>query len=87
MEVRDATAEDWPAIWRFMRDIAAAGETFSWDRDIAEEDARAYWLGGTAAHTASAGFMVDPAHVGRGAGRALGEHVIAWARQDGHRRL
>jgi RimJ/RimL family protein N-acetyltransferase len=95
MEVRDATAEDWPAIWRFMRDIAAAGETFSWDRDIAEEDARAYWLrgpparafvavdgngtvvgtaemgrrlGGPAAHTASAGFMVDPAHVGRGGG-------------------
>src|SRR3954468_6451060 len=49
MEVRDATADDWPAIWRFMRDIAAAGETFSWDRDIAEDDARAYWLRGAPA--------------------------------------
>jgi N-acetylglutamate synthase-like GNAT family acetyltransferase len=46
MVIRDATADDWPAIWRFMRDIAAAGETFSWDRDITEEDARAYWLRG-----------------------------------------
>ena len=44
MVIRDATAGDWPAIWRFMRDIAAAGETFSWDRDIAEEDARAVGL-------------------------------------------
>jgi L-amino acid N-acyltransferase YncA len=44
MLIRDATAEDWPAIWPFMRRIVAAGETFSWDRDIAEEEARAYWL-------------------------------------------
>src|SRR5204863_8425359 len=114
MVIRDATAEDWPAIWRFMRDIAAAGETFSWDRDITEEQARGYWLrgaparafvavdddgtvvgtaemgrrlGGPAAHTASAGFMVDSAHVGRGAGRALGAHVIAQAREDDYRSI
>jgi L-amino acid N-acyltransferase YncA len=114
MTMRDATANDWPAIWRFMRQIAAAGETFSWKRDIAEEDARAYWLrgaparavvavdddgtvlgtaemgprmGGPAAHTASAGFMVDPDHQGRGVGRALGEEVIDWARAAGYRAL
>jgi L-amino acid N-acyltransferase YncA len=114
MTMRDATANDWPAIWRFMRQIAAAGETFSWKRDIAEEDARAYWLrgaparavvavdddgtvlgtaemgprmGGPAAHTASAGFMVDPDHQGRGVGRALGEEVIDWARAEGYRAI
>jgi L-amino acid N-acyltransferase YncA len=114
MTMRDATAKDWPAIWRFMRPIAAAGETFSWKRDIAEEDARAYWLrgaparavvavdddgtvlgtaemgprmGGPAAHTASAGFMVDPDHQGRGVGRALGEEVIDWARAEGYRAI
>src|ERR1022692_3160773 len=44
MLIRGAEPGDWPAIWPFMRDIAAAGETFSWDRDIREQDAREYWL-------------------------------------------
>jgi L-amino acid N-acyltransferase YncA len=43
MRIRDATAGDWPAIWEFMRRIVAAGETYTWDRDIAEERARAIW--------------------------------------------
>jgi L-amino acid N-acyltransferase YncA len=114
MLIREATAEDWPAIWAFMQPIVAAGETFSWDRDTSEQDARGYWLrerpartvvaldrdgtvlgtaesgpnhGGPGAHIASAGFMVDPAHQGRGAGRALGEHVLAQARTDGYRAM
>ena len=44
MLIRDATSEDWPAIWRFLREIAAAGETFTLDRDIGEQDARAMWM-------------------------------------------
>lgn len=44
MLIRDATADDWPAVWAFMRRIVAAGETFTWDRDTPEERARAYWL-------------------------------------------
>lgn len=40
---------------------------------------------GRGAHIASASFMVDPEHVGRGAGRALGEHVLDWARAEGYR--
>jgi L-amino acid N-acyltransferase YncA len=44
MRIREATEEDWPAIWAFMRDIVAAGETFCWDRDTPEEQARGYWL-------------------------------------------
>ncbi|WP_163571622.1 GNAT family N-acetyltransferase [Fodinicola feengrottensis] len=44
MMIREATANDWPAIWPFMRDIAAAGLTFSWDRDITEEAARHRWF-------------------------------------------
>jgi GNAT superfamily N-acetyltransferase len=40
--------------------------------------------GGPGAHIASAGFMVDPAHGGRGVGRALAEHVLAAARADGY---
>jgi hypothetical protein len=41
ISIREATAADWPAIWRFVRQIDAAGETFSWKRDLREEEARA----------------------------------------------
>ena len=59
---------------------------------VAEEDGR---LVGTAkagpnrpgrgAHVATASFMVDPQTRGRGVGRALGEHVVQWAREAGYR--
>ena len=44
MLIRDATPQDWPAIWSFLRRIVAAGETFSWDRDIGEDQARSMWM-------------------------------------------
>jgi L-amino acid N-acyltransferase YncA len=112
--IREATPDDWPAIWRFMRPIVAAGETFSWDRDISEAAARGAWMnelpgrtfvavggdgtvlgtaemgpnhGGPGAHIATAGFMVDAQHSGRGVGRRLGEHVLQQARADGYRAM
>jgi len=114
MQIRDATPEDWPAIWPFLRLIVAAGETFCWDPAVTSEQARAMWLhvspgrtvvavaadgsvvgtaelhpnhGGPGAHIANAGFMVNPAHAGRGVGRALAEHIIAVARADGYRAM
>lgn len=114
--IRDATPQDWPAIWPFLHEIVAAGETYSYDRDLTEEQARASWLleppgrtvvaadadsdaiimgtakmnpnhGGPAAHVATASFMVDPRYAGRGVGRALGEHVLKWARSSGYRAM
>ena len=41
--------------------------------------------GGPGSHVASASFMVDPGAAGRGVGRALGEHVLTWAREAGFR--
>jgi L-amino acid N-acyltransferase YncA len=38
---------------------------------------------GPGSHVASASFMVDSRYAGRGTGRALGEHVIEWARESG----
>jgi L-amino acid N-acyltransferase YncA len=42
---------------------------------------------GPGSHVASASFMVDSRHAGRGTGRALGEHVIEWARENGFRAI
>jgi len=40
---------------------------------------------GRGAHIATASFLVAPAAQGRGVGRALGEHVVDWARAAGYR--
>lgn len=44
MEIREAAAADWDAIWPFMRRIVVAGETFSWERDLDEQRARERWF-------------------------------------------
>lgn len=38
---------------------------------------------GRGRHIATASFLVDPAHQGKGVGRALGQHVTDWARSQG----
>lgn len=43
-EVREATAQDWPAIWEILEPVIRAGETFTWDRDTTEAQARAKWF-------------------------------------------
>jgi L-amino acid N-acyltransferase YncA len=110
MLIREATSDDWPAIWKFFRVIVAAGESFPYDPEMGEGTARASWMVGPpgrtvvavaddgtvigsanmyanreggGAHIASASFMVDPAHHGRGAGRALGHDALRWARSSG----
>lgn len=114
MLIREATRRDWAAIWPFLHRIVAAGETYTYDRDLTQDRARSIWLleppgrtvvavdaeqtvlatakmhpnhGGPGAHVATASFMVDPQHAGRGVGRALGEHVLAWARTEGYRAM
>ena len=44
MLIREATAEDWLAIWPFLRDIVAAGETYTLPVDISEPQAREIWM-------------------------------------------
>lgn len=115
MQIREATAEDWPAIWPFFHTVVAAGETFSYPTDLSGDEARSWWLldppdrtvvavdertgtvlgtakmnanqGGNGSHVASASYMVDPAHEGRGVGRALCAHTVDWARGAGFRRM
>lgn len=40
---------------------------------------------GNGSHVASASYMVDPAHGGRGIGRALVEYSLRWAKEAGFR--
>lgn len=42
---------------------------------------------GNGSHVASASYMVDPAHTGRGIGRALCEYSLDWARTAGFRAM
>lgn len=114
MLIREATPEDWPAIWPFFHEIVAAGETFTYPLDLQEADAADWWLlkppnrtvvavaddgtvlgtakmnknhMGNGSHIASASYMVDPRHSGRGVGRALCEYSIDWARTAGYRAM
>ena len=42
---------------------------------------------GRGSHVATASFMVDPAHHGRGVGRALATYVLEWATSAGYRAM
>ena len=42
--IREAGPEDWPGIWAILEPVVRSGETFTWDRDTAEDEARARWF-------------------------------------------
>ncbi|MFD5348530.1 GNAT family N-acetyltransferase [Streptomyces anulatus] len=44
MLIREATSEDWPAIWPFFHAIVSAGETLTYPLDLGEEDAEGWWF-------------------------------------------
>ncbi len=90
VQIRDATAGDWPDIWRIVRPVIAAGETFCWDRETPEEAARRSWLherpgrtfvalddGGTVVGTAES----HPNHAGPGAHVANAGFMVDPARR------
>ncbi|WP_305789191.1 GNAT family N-acetyltransferase [Symbioplanes lichenis] len=110
MDIREATADDWPAIYPFWSEIVQARETYVYPLGASSDEARAIWMEqppgrtvvavdgrtilgsakmgpnkpGPGSHIATGSFMVSPAAQGRGVGRALGEHLIAWARAEGY---
>ncbi|MGS2591753.1 N-acetyltransferase family protein [Streptomyces hebeiensis] len=44
MKIREATAEDWPAIWPFFHKIVADGETFPYPLGTDEDEGRDLWM-------------------------------------------
>ncbi len=51
MTIREASAEDWKAIWPFFQQIVAARETYAYDPDMTESDARRMWMVGPPGRT------------------------------------
>ena len=110
MQIREATAADWPKIYPFFARIVAAGETYGYPEGLAPDEAEPLWMEqppgrtvvavdgdvvlgsakmgpnrpGRGSHVATGSFMVDPAHAGRGVGRALGRYLIGWAAREGY---
>jgi ribosomal protein S18 acetylase RimI-like enzyme len=44
MKLREATREDFDQVWPIFQEIAAAGETYAYPRDITKEQARKLWM-------------------------------------------
>jgi GNAT superfamily N-acetyltransferase len=75
-----------------MSPIVKAADTFRYDPAMTEAEAKAIWLvdrtvvavdpGGRVV-----GFMVDPAHWGKGVGRVLCEEGLDWAKRQGYRAM
>ena len=42
--IREATVEDWGAIWPVFQTVVQAGETYAYDPDLTSDQARALWL-------------------------------------------
>jgi len=75
MLIRDATPQDWPAIWPILEPIGAAGETLTFDAGATPEAARSGWMrrapGRTVVAVDDDGTIVGsaqmhPNHAGRG---------------------
>ncbi|MBV1941481.1 GNAT family N-acetyltransferase [Streptomyces sp. BV286] len=44
MLIREAVDTDWPHIWPFWHRIVSGADTYAWDPDTSEEDARVLWM-------------------------------------------
>ncbi|GAA1638076.1 GNAT family N-acetyltransferase [Kribbella alba] len=59
LQIRAASAEDWPAIWPFFREIVTASETYAYDPAITEEQARGLWMSPSTARQSRTTVAVD----------------------------
>jgi L-amino acid N-acyltransferase YncA len=109
--IREATDDDWPAVYPIFDAVVEEGRTYAYPEGLTSDEARSYWMTplpgrtvvateddvilgtatmgpnrpGRGSHIATASFMVSPDARRRGVGRALGEDMLEWAREQGYR--
>lgn len=49
--IREAADADWPQIWPTIREVVRAGDTFAYDPELTEDQARQMWMLGAPART------------------------------------
>jgi L-amino acid N-acyltransferase YncA len=85
VQIIDAGAAHWPAIWPFYREIVEAGETYAYDPELTPDQARALWILDPPGHTVVAvdegGTVLGSAHMeanrgGRGAHVATASFMV-----------
>jgi len=77
MEIREATAQDWDAIWPFFALIVREGATYAYDLDLDADAGRAIWMASPPGRTVVArdgGRVVGSATMGANRG-GNGAHV------------
>jgi GNAT superfamily N-acetyltransferase len=76
MLLRSATEPDWPSVWSIIRQVAAAGNTYSLEPDVSEAAAKAYWMGpGLSAYVAEDAGEIVGTYTLKANQRGLGSHV------------
>jgi len=67
VEIRDYTERDWPQVWPIVREVVRAGDTFPYDPDMTEQEARDIWVErppGLTVVAADAGLVLGTAKMG-----------------------
>lgn len=80
MLIREATIEDWPAVWPFFQRIVTAGETFPYPQDLGMAQGRELWFHSapnrTVVATDDSGAVLGTAHMHNNRG-GNGSHVAS----------
>jgi L-amino acid N-acyltransferase YncA len=84
VEIREATAADWPHIYPFFARIVEAGETYAYPEDLTSDEAAALWMETPPGHTVVAvegdsilgSAKMGPNRPGRGAHVATGSFMV-----------
>ncbi len=81
--IREATEDDWPAVWAMFRDVAATGDVFAYDESTTEDDARKLWFDPPAICFVAevsgrliGSYFVRPNQPGRGSHVANGGYMV-----------